>query len=128
MATTTLKMLYCPRVQFQRQLPTLASVYKPLHREEFRLLQLEGYDSFGLLRCSLGHTPFREDAIAPYAAISYTWNEAEKLWYGDYDTSPKPIRINGVAVLVSDKVANIICLAEQVLSRTRTQRNTTVTV
>ena len=74
------------------------------------------YDNYGVLRCSLLRVPFREEALIPYAAISYTWNEAEKLWYGDYDTSQKPVRINGVAVLVRDKVANIICLAEQVLS------------
>ena len=91
-------------------------IYRTLDREEFRLLQVHGYDNYGVLRCSLLRVPFREEALIPYAAISYTWNEAEKLWYGDYDTSQKPVRINGVAVLVRDKVANIICLAEQVLS------------
>lgn len=113
-----LRMPYRPRVQFEGQLPTLASTYNSLDGEEFRLLQVHGYDRFGILRCSLQHTPFREDAIIPYAAISYTWNEGEKLWYGDYDTSLNPVRINAVAVLVPDKVANTICLTEQVLSHT----------
>ena len=106
-------MPYRPRVQFEGQLPNLASIYISLDREEFRLLQVQGYDNFGILRCSLIHTPLQGDATIPYSAISYTWNESDKLWYGDYDTTPKPIRINGVAVMVPDKVANMICLVEK---------------
>jgi hypothetical protein len=108
------EMPYCPRGRFQSQLPILGCIYRTLAPEEFRLLQVHGYDKFGILQCSLRHVLFKQDTVAPYSAISYTWNESEKLWYGDYDASPKPVRIDGVAVLVSDKVANIICLALQV--------------
>ncbi|KAK3707026.1 hypothetical protein LTR37_012358 [Vermiconidia calcicola] len=106
-------MPYCPRVQFGSQLPTLESIYKPLGQDGFRLLQLLGYDDYGILRCSLQHARFQDDTTLPYSAISYTWSEAGKIWYGDYDTSQKPIRINGAVVLVSHKVANIGCLAQQ---------------
>lgn len=78
------------------------------------MLQIIGYDRYGIMRCSIVRAEFNEDTTYPYTAISYTWNEAEKIWYGDYDTSPKPVRLNGIAVLVPDKVANIICLAHQV--------------
>lgn len=108
------QMPYRPRGQFRGQLPPLSDIYRPLDRDEFRILQIHGYDSYGILRCSLRHVPFKQDVMVSYSAISYTWNEAEKLWYGDYDTSPKPVRIDGVAVLVPDKVANIICTAVQV--------------
>ena len=114
MATTMLNIPYRPRVHCGSQLPNLESIYSPLGEHDFRLLKLLGYDEYGILRCSLLHAQLGDDATPPYSAISYTWNEAEKLWYGDYDTSPKPVRINGTAVLVSDKVANIACLAQQV--------------
>ena len=109
------QMPYCPRSRFQSQLPPLRDIYRPLDQGEFRLLQVHGYDKFGILRCSLRHTPCNQGRITRYSAISYTWNQSERLWYGDYDASPKPVRIDGVAVLVPDKVANIICMALQVI-------------
>ena len=114
MALTTPNMPYCPRVHFASQLPALESIYKPFRQDEFRLLQLLGYDDYGILRCSLQHARFQDDTTLPYSAISYTWSEAGRIWYGGYDTSQKPIRTNGAVVLVSDKVGNISCLAQQV--------------
>ena len=120
------EMPYCPRSQFRGQLPELKDIYRLLDAEEFRLLQVHGYDNFGILRCSLRHVTFKQDKVIPYTAISYTWNESEKLWYGDYDTSPKPVRIDGVAVLVPDKVANIICLALQVMTTMTQEQSRTM--
>ena len=107
-------MPYCPSVRFDGQLPPTATIYHYLDPNEFRLLEVHGYDHCGILHCSLRHLPFEKAEISSYAAISYTWNPRDKLWYSDYDDSEKPIRINGVVVLVADKVANIICLALQV--------------
>lgn len=114
MANLMPNMPYRPSVQFRDQLPDLVTIYQPLDPNDFRLLLIQGYDQYGLLRCSLQHVPFKEDVRSAYTAASYTWDETDKLWYGEYDTCEKPIRLNGVAVLVRDKVANILCLALQV--------------
>jgi hypothetical protein len=105
---------YDPKVNFKGPLPALASVYTPLGKDEYRLLQVSGFDHYSILRCTLRNTPFEVDTTPSYTAISYTWNETERIWYGEYDTSEKPVRINGTAVWVRNKVANILCLAQQV--------------
>jgi hypothetical protein len=105
---------YDPKVNFKGPLPALASVYTPLGKVEYRLLQVSGFDHYGILRCTLHNMPFEMDTTPSYTAISYTWDEAERIWYGEYNMSEKPVRINGTAVSVRNKVANILCLAQQV--------------
>lgn len=105
---------YRPQACIDGLLQPLSTVYLPLEENELRLLRVEGYDEHGILQCVLEHAGLWDEGLPSYAAISYTWNEADKLWYGNYDTSPKPIRINSEIVLVTDKVANILSLAAQV--------------
>ncbi|KAI0183359.1 heterokaryon incompatibility protein-domain-containing protein [Xylaria flabelliformis] len=100
---------YEPKLQYDQSISGLDNIYKPVGAGEFRVLNVEGRDSQGCLVVSLHCQPLQSPP--PFAAISYTWNEQDRLWYGEYDARPKPIRINGELVLVSDKVANILSLA-----------------
>ncbi|KAI0973400.1 heterokaryon incompatibility protein-domain-containing protein [Xylaria arbuscula] len=111
MAATALNstLPYRPNIDLKRNLSDIKTVYEPIRSGEFRVLQVGGFDSQGCLVTSLHHRRLQEPG--QYVAISYTWNEKDKLWYGDYDTSPKPVLINGTMVRVTDKVASIICQA-----------------
>ncbi|KAI1749841.1 heterokaryon incompatibility protein-domain-containing protein [Xylaria castorea] len=100
---------YQPKLQYDQHISGLNTMYKPVGAGEFRILNVEGHDSQGCLVVSLHCQPLQSSL--PFAAISYTWNEKDRLWYGEYDARPKPIRINGEMALVSDKVANILSLA-----------------
>ncbi|KAI0479915.1 heterokaryon incompatibility protein-domain-containing protein [Xylaria cf. heliscus] len=100
---------YQPKLQHGQHISELKTIYKPLGAREFRILNVEGYDSQGCLVVSLHCEPLQSPR--PFAAISYTWNEQDRMWYGEYDSCRKHIRINGQLALVSDKVANILSLA-----------------
>lgn len=89
-----------------------SALYQSLSPAHFRLLRLEGFTVQGVLECFFQCTPLSDPG--EYSATSYTWNETEHIWYGDHDPSPKPIWVDGTLVKVSDKVANILCLALQV--------------
>lgn len=99
-------------------LSPLSDVYRQgLGPGEIRLLVLEGPDSRKILRCRTEQVNLAEKPA--YTAISYTWDGNEKLWYGNYDSSPKPVLIDGVLTGItqagideveSDKVANILNL------------------
>lgn len=99
-------------------LSPLSDVYRQsLCPGEIRLLVLEGPDSRKFLRCRTEQVNL--SAKPAYTAISYTWDGSEKLWYGNYDSSPKPVLIDGVLTGItqagideveSDKVANILNL------------------
>jgi hypothetical protein len=103
---------YQPKLQHAENVSELNTIYRPVTVGEFRLLKVESCDSQGCLVTSLRCQPLQSPP--PYVAISYTWNEKDRLWYGEYDSHPKPIRINGALVLVPDKVANILGLALRV--------------
>lgn len=100
------------------RLSPLSDVYRQaLGPGEVRLLVLEGPDSRKILRCRTEQVNL--SARPAYTAISYTWDGNEKLWYGNYDSSPKPVLIDtvltgitqaGIDVVESDKVANILNL------------------
>ncbi|KAI0437990.1 heterokaryon incompatibility protein-domain-containing protein [Xylaria telfairii] len=107
--TSFLEFPYQPKPENGQHASELNTIYKPVTAGEFRVLNVEGRDSQGYLVTSLHCQPLRSPV--PFAAISYTWNEQDRLWYGEYDSCPKPIRINGALVLVADKVANILSLA-----------------
>lgn len=112
-------MPYQPILSFScLPLSPLSDVYRQgLGPGEIRLLVLEGPHSRKILRCRTERVKL--SARPAYTAISYTWNGNEKLWYGNYDSSPKPILIDGVLTDIthaaideveSDKVANILSL------------------
>ncbi|TRX90259.1 hypothetical protein FHL15_008804 [Xylaria flabelliformis] len=103
---------YEPKLQYDQHISGLNTIYNPIGASEFRVLNVEGRDSQGCLVVSLHCQPLQSPP--PFAAISYTWNEQDRLWYGEYDACPKPIRINRELALVSDKVANILSLALKV--------------
>lgn len=107
-----IELPYQPNLRRAEPVSSLQSVYTPVRPGEFRLLKVVGRDSQGCLLTNL-HRQQLQDHL-PYIAISYTWSEKDRLWYGKYDISSKPIRINDVLVVVSDKVANILCLALKV--------------
>lgn len=99
-------------------LSPLSDVYREsLGPGEIRLLVLEGPDSRNILQCRTEQVNL--SARPAYTAISYTWDGNEKLWYGNYDSSPKPVLIDrvltgitqaGIDEIESDKVANILNL------------------
>ena len=55
-----------------------------------------------------------EDRELSYAAISYTWDTDDRIWYEQYTVEPKAICVDDEIVAVSDKVANILSLMCQV--------------
>ncbi|KAI1307126.1 hypothetical protein F5Y03DRAFT_405703 [Xylaria venustula] len=78
---------YCPNIASKWNVLDIEALYEPVRLGQFRLLKAEGFDNQGCLISSLHHRDLQEPG--PYVAISYIWNEKDKLWYEDYDTSPK---------------------------------------
>jgi len=107
---------YNPRCPWEAPGLPESMIYEDLDIGQFRVLRLNGYTDQGVLKCSL-RGAFHE-TVSKYSAISYTWNETERVWYGKYNASPKPIWINDKLVQVVDKVANILCIAMQVSLQT----------
>lgn len=116
---TATAMPYQPsRSSSSLPLSPLSDIYRQdLGPGEIRLLVLEGPDSRNILRCRTEQVNLA--ARPAYTAISYTWDGNEKLWYGNYNSSPKPVLIDGVLTGItqagideveSDKVANILNL------------------
>ena len=106
------KLPYQPSRPAATLLHPLSELYKPLARGYIRLLLILDFNADGIVTCSLDPVAL-EDAERTYTAISYTWDEQERRWYGKHNTLPKVIIINGNHVIVPDKVANIIAMMER---------------
>lgn len=73
----------------------------------------KGFDDYDSLVCSLQNTPLNT-AAGTYTAISYTWNENERIWYGtNHEPSPQTILIDELAIKISGKVAAILVLVQK---------------
>lgn len=103
---------YRPRPRADHIHP-LSTCYKPLALGHIRLLDLQGFDDYDSLVCSVQHTPL-DIASGTYTAISYTWNEKERIWYGKLqEPSCQTIVIDGLVISVSGKVAAILALMQK---------------
>lgn len=110
-ASEILNLPYRPRCRWDAPPLSGGIDYQVLTGNQFRVLSLDGLTSQGALKCSLRTTSHSE--VPTYTAISYTWNESDKIWYGESSTAPKPIWIDAKLIQVPDKVANILYLALQ---------------
>lgn len=110
-----LQMPYSPTADGSQVVLSIDTIYgTPVSQGQLRLLHLEGFDGLGVLHCSFRPYELLDPQTPAYIATSYTWNPEERVWYGVYDTSPKPVTINGQIIQISDKVANIMSLMYQV--------------
>lgn len=108
-------MPYSPELDGSHEIHSIDTIYgTPVSEGQLRLLHLEGFEDSGVLRCSFRSYDLVGDQNPAYIATSYTWNPQERVWYGVYDTAPKPVMINGQITQISDKVANIMSLMYQV--------------
>lgn len=108
-------MPYCPKVDGSIEIQSIDTIYgTPVSDGQLRLLHLEGFDDSGVLQCRFQPYDLVGAQTPAYIATSYTWNPEERVWYGVYDTAPKPVMINGQVTQISDKVANIMSLMYQV--------------
>lgn len=52
-------MRYRPAGQFREQVPPLKDVYVSLEPDQLRLLSIQGFDTYGILCCSLAACSLR---------------------------------------------------------------------
>lgn len=103
---------YRPRARAD-QIHPLSTCYKSLALGHIRLLDLQDFDDYDCLVSSIQHASL-DTVVGTYTAISYTWDEHERIWYGKHaERSPQNIIIDGLVVAVSGKVAAILALMQK---------------
>lgn len=102
---------YCPPPHTEHTHP-ITACYKPLAKEEIRLIRIRGLDAHGTLTCSLENTRL-DIAAGEYVAVSYTWNEADPIWYHKAWHKSLPVLLDKFAIQMSAKVATILALMQK---------------